>query len=150
MTRAIALTFALAACSQQPVQQNAVAVPEPTAPTPAASATPVPTPTARGFPPVTELPKGLVGTWTADPAGKCTPGTELRIVVEPGRIRFYESEARITAITQVDPHSWGIDAEVAGEGGTERRSFDLNLNEDGSMTRVQAPIPDITYTRCKG
>ncbi|MHA6722766.1 hypothetical protein [Sphingomonas sp. RS2018] len=140
MRCALVLLLALAGCSQQPVAQNE-ATPAPVG-TPAVVATPTATPAAA-------LPPGMIGTWTADPAKRCEAGTPLRIVITADTIRFYESVARITAVTQVDPHSWGIDAEVTGEGQTERRSFDLNLNEDGTLTRVEVPISDITYSRCK-
>ena len=131
----------LAGCSQQPAADSAP-VGNVTAPMPVAAPSP-------SVAPATTLPAPLLGTWTADPAKRCTPGTELRIEVRADQIRFYESVARVTGVTQVDPHSWGIDATVTGEGETRNRSFDLNLNEDGTLTRVEAPIPDITYTRCE-
>ncbi len=141
MIRSLPLILALAACSPDDA---------PTAKqTPVVTSAPTPRTSASSFPPVADLPRGLIGTWTADPAGRCTPGSEGRIVVEPKAVRFYESEARITTIAQVDPHSWSIDADVTGEGETRRSRFTLNLNEDGSLTRVEAPFPEITYTRCK-
>lgn len=131
----------LAGCSEQPAADSA---PLENVTAPSAVAAPSPAIT-----PATTLPAPLIGTWTADPAKRCTPGTELRIEVRADEIRFHESVARVTGVTQVDPHSWGIDATVTGEGETRERSFDLNLNEDGTLTRVEAPIPDITYTRCE-
>ncbi|MFD1786367.1 hypothetical protein ACFSC3_02160 [Sphingomonas floccifaciens] len=122
------------------------------APTPAPQPTPTPSATASvaASAPIADIiPEPLRGLWTADAAGRCTLGTELRIAIEPKRIRFHESDARVTHVTQVGPYSWGIDADVTGEGETRRVSFDLNLGGDGTLTRVEAPIPDITYTRCK-
>ncbi len=150
MIRIVAVLGALAGltgCSPEaptPAPTEPVATPSPKTTAPAAAPTTAITPTK-----ATTLPAPLVGIWTADPAGRCTPGTELRIDVRANQIRFYESVARVTGVTQVDPHSWGIDATVTGEGETRQRSFDLNLTEDGTMTRVEAPIPDITYTRCE-
>lgn len=136
---------ALAACSQVvPPQNDAATIPDADV-----VERPTPRPTRSGFPALTELPRGLIGVWTADAAGRCAPGTELRIDVVADRVRFHETEARIVAIEQVDPHSWAINAEATGEGETRRMSFTYNLNEDGSLTRVEAPFPDITYTRCK-
>lgn len=133
----IAACFGLTGCSSEapaPAEPVATASPEAPAAAPTTAVT---------------LPASLVGIWTADPDRRCTRATELRIEIRTDEIRFYESVARVTGVTQVDPHSWGIDATVTGEGETRRRSFDLNLNEDSTLTRVEAPIPDITYTRCE-
>ena len=138
---ALAALLAAGGCSEPaenvPAVENAAPVGDPTPVV--ASSSPAST---------TTLPQPLLGAWTSDKTGDCTSDNELRIDIAADRIDYHESRATITSVTQVDPHSWGIDADLSGEGESWKKSFDLNLNEDGSMTRVEAPIPDITYTRC--
>lgn len=143
MTRvAILLALLTAACSGDPAAENRAE--------PVARTTPARSPTATTFAPQTDrLPKPLLGTWTADPSGRCTPATELRIVVAPAEIRFYESVARVLSVTQTDPHRWQVIAETVGEGETRRQDFAFYLGELGGLTRVQPPAPDLTYQRCK-
>jgi hypothetical protein len=100
--------------------------------------------------PTRKLPAEFVGVWTADKAGNCAPGTELRIEIAPDRITFHESVAKVESVVATWPEGYGVDVRMTGEGQTERRSFDLIPRKDGSLTRSEAPYPDITYTRCKG
>lgn len=100
--------------------------------------------------PATRLPQPLLGAWTADKTGNCAADNELRIDIAPARIDYHESRARVTRVTPVGERSWGVDAEFSGEGEAWTRSFDLNLSADGrTLTRVEAPVADITYTRCE-
>ena len=67
------------------------------------------------------------------------------------RIRLYESVAELTRLTRLADGTLGVDAVVSGEWEREERSFDLKLLDGGKrLLKVSAPIPDITYTRCKG
>ncbi len=100
-------------------------------------------------PPTRTLPAELLGTWTADKRGDCAPGNPLRIEVTPTQITYHESVARIESAQKTWPEGYGIDAQVTGEGQTERRSFDLIPRAADTLTRVEAPYADIVYTRCK-
>ncbi|WP_294339962.1 hypothetical protein [uncultured Sphingomonas sp.] len=99
--------------------------------------------------PTKTLPAELIGTWTADRSGGCAPGNLMRIEITPTEIRYHESVARIESVVKTWPEGYGVDAQVTGEGQTERRSFDLIPRVNGTLIRSEAPYPDITYTRCK-
>lgn len=150
---ALGLAAMLVACSAPQANEQTPADPVANADAgiqaPTANGAVPPLPTAAATPTKT-LPVELTGTWTADTTGDCAAGNPLRIEVTPTRIRYHESVATIQSAVKTWPEGYGVDADVTGEGQTERRSFDLIPRADGTLTRSEAPYPDVTYTRCKG
>lgn len=78
-------------------------------------------------PPPAVIPDRFIGTWDAS-AAACrakTPG-EMRLVIEPGLMRFYESLVKVQEVQPVaEGQAVDVDATSTGEGVMESRRYRL-------------------------
>ena len=131
--------LALAACERQAADEASNAS---SADVGVAPASPAAAPTSTAM-----LPERIVGMWAVR-AADCAGGA-TRVAIERGRLRFHESVATVTSVVDEGRGTVGVDVRQTGEGRSERRSWDLTLSDSGrTLTRVEAPYPDIVYTRC--
>lgn len=132
----------VAACSQEPVRDNAIQtnVQEAEPVSPSDPVAPTATPAAA----TDTIPAPFQGDWSAK-AADCGTGSDVtRLTIAPGELRFYESSASVTAVTGTRQEIQ-VAARYSGEGETweETRTFTLStdgnsLTSDG-MTRVRCP-----------
>lgn len=78
-------------------------------------------------PPPALIPDRFIGTWdqSASACAAKTPG-EMRLVIEPGLMRFYESLVKVQEVHPVaEQEAVDVDATSTGEGVTESRRYRL-------------------------
>ncbi|MBB5697482.1 hypothetical protein [Sphingomonas yantingensis] len=154
---AVALSLLLAACGSAGDDSESnlsVAVPEasPTsepvtepAETPAPEPSPMETPAATGA--LTAIPVEWQGVW----AGRdgCARSATMRLSVVPDRLVFYEAEGVASEIERRAPREIALKLAMSGEGEAWERRAVLTLSEDGErLTRAEAGMDAVTYTRC--
>jgi hypothetical protein len=124
------LGFALAGCSPQD-DPAAQASDVPTQATPAAAeptSSPTPAPTA----PTTAatIPAAFHGTWD-NASADCEPATDARLTIAGDRLRFYESEGKVTRVEVDSPTRIVVSADLSGEGESWTNSYLFELRDDG-------------------
>ena len=149
-----AAALLLAACSSgsEPAANETSAAaktdPELTA---AASATPTATPS----PVADAIPAAAQGRWGLVPADCTSTKGDAKglLVVEPKRIKFYESVAKLGAISESNPTRLRANFAFSGEGMEWQQDMVLDV-QDGGKTLIRreygdeaAPGP-FKYTRC--
>lgn len=162
----LAACLLLAACGDAEPEQNvSIEVPAPATPspqpspepTPSSEPTPTPTPTATPEADETAAATGVVdaipqpwrGTWSGG-RGSCDRGSELRLVVGADRLTFYESEGEANRIERLTEREVQVDLTMTGEGETWNRRVTLSLSDDRQrLTRSEAGMPAVTYTKCR-
>ncbi|WP_066476559.1 MULTISPECIES: hypothetical protein [unclassified Sphingomonas] len=72
------------------------------------------------------IPTPYLGTWDRDASACAAPFSEMRLVIDSARLRFYESVAEVQRVTPVAAGG-GIDvaAVVSGEGMTNETTYRL-------------------------
>lgn len=74
------------------------------------------------------------------------PG-EMRLVVEAGQIRFYESVGRVVRVIPMSNGAIDIETVSVGEGLTEQRRYRLMMGDDGRLTVIVGGS-EATRVRC--
>lgn len=121
----LAAVLMLGACGADPEPETNTAVFDGRRPVPAATSSPAA---------LDAVPVRFVGTWDEDAAACRAPTAgEMRLVVAPGSLRFYEAEARVQAIDDAADGAIDIDAVTTGEGITEQRRYRLALAPGGAI-----------------
>jgi hypothetical protein len=149
-----ALPLALAGCGPSP-DRGAEAPPAPgdtdvpegnvareTPPAPAASS-----PAQPSAPPAPALPARFLGAWDRSAAACAGRGSEMRLVVEPGRLRFHESVARVEAVRETGNGVVEADLAFQGEGESWSETRSLRLLADDRLA-VEAAGPPAERVRC--
>ncbi len=93
------------------------------------------------------LPARFLGTWDQSAAACAGSGSEMRLVVEPGRLRFHESVARIEAIRETDGGHVEVDLAFQGEGESWRETRTLRRTAEDRLA-VEAAGPPAERVRC--
>lgn len=94
--------------------------------------------------PATVIPAAFHGRW----ARNCAKPAETTLTVEPGRVRFYESEGRVTALKAVSPREVEVTGAFAGEGETWNETHRLALSADGKTLTVTTRGTAFERYRC--
>lgn len=118
-----------------PPLNQAVAEPEPAAATTGAAAA---------------LPASLVGRWGLTP-GDCTSArgdAKGLLVISPGELRFYESQAMPTADVQGDATSANGTFRFTGEGQNWAKYESLQLQKTMLVRTESNPTASFTYAKC--
>jgi hypothetical protein len=102
--------------------------------------------------PLTVIPAAFHGQWGMVPAD-CTStrgDNKGLITVEADGIRFYESRATLTKVTQNAPENFTGDFKFTGEGQTWTKPQNLKLaGSSNSLIRSESdPAMSFTYKRC--
>lgn len=150
----IAAALCLVACGRagEDSERN-VAVATPAAsPTPASTPEPDETPEPEATPaaatgPIEAIPVEWQGTW----AGRdgCARSATMRLRVASDRLVFYEAEGVAREIERRAPREIALKLAMSGEGEAWERRAVLTLSEDGErLTRTEAGMDPVTYTRC--
>lgn len=125
----------LAACSSEPDEaQNALPANEMVAEIPTAE-------------PLPAIPERFQGTYDRNAVACGADTGEMRLVVEPQRMQFYESVGRVTRVMPRDDGAIDVDVVSTGEGVTEQRQYRLSMAEGGRLT-VVASGAESTRVRC--
>ena len=94
--------------------------------------------------PLTTLPKSFVGTWNTDLADCGTGNNDSELMVTPGVIRFYESNATVERVT-VSGHTATVSAKLTSdEGADENTIIKMTLGADGDTLTMG----DMVRNRC--
>lgn len=163
MTRTLTLgwTFALplllAACGRPDAvahnEQDAAALP---APTSAATPSPTDAPPATSTKPApvagvgSAIPSALHGRWGLTPADCTSTRGDAKglLVVEPGRLVFYESRAVPSPGVQTSPNSVSGNFAFTGEGQEWTKYETLELQDTKLVRTERDPLASFTYVRC--
>ena len=133
-----------------------------TSASPIPSATPLPAPSseptlytlpnvpaddvARNRPTLTAIPASYLGEWDYV-EGSCAPGSDLRMVVRPGSIGFYESRGEVTAVRRTR-EGLVVSLAMDGEGESWEEEFSLRLAGGRERLAVtSSSYPDRTTMR---
>lgn len=117
-----------------------------------AEASPAPVPAAT--PTVAAIPMAFHGRWGMVP-NDCDPARDDAkglIEIDSSSLKFYESRARLTEVTQDAPENFTGTFAFSGEGETWTRSENLKLTgSSNTLTRTETgdePATVVTYKRC--
>ena len=102
--------------------------------------------TAEAPPPA--LAERFLGSWDVSAAACAGPPGEMRLAVEPGRLRFHESVARVEAVRPAGAESVEVDLAFAGEGESWRETRTIRLLPDNRLA-VDAAGPPAERVRCE-
>lgn len=98
---------------------------------------------------VAEIPTQFRGRW-ASSTRHCTQGGESVLVIERGRVHFYESNGKILAIRQPTPLRIELDLELTGEGSMWRDTITFELSQDlRTLTDPTRQDPDHRFPRMR-
>ncbi len=129
----------VAACSQEPVRDNAAQNVTQEAEPPRQTKPVAPSPTTAAT-----IPAAFQGAWSAN-AADCGKGSDVtRLTIAPNELRFYESSAAVTSVSGTGPQI-KVSARYTGEGETWEATRTFALSEDGDtltldgMPRVRCP-----------
>lgn len=131
-----------------------MATPAPEAPSPDDStiespeAEPAPRKVAEPPPPAAAIPARFLGTWDSSAAACAGPPGEMRLVVEPDRLRFHESVARVEVIRPAGEDRVEADLAFQGEGERWRETRAMRLISGGRLA-VDAAGPPAERVRCE-
>lgn len=88
-----------------------------------------------------EMPVAFQGAWDVNLETGCSSLSDGRIVVEPTRLKFYESTGKIVDISAQGPSELLVTTEMSGEGETWTKAHRLQLSAGGGevLTVNEAP-----------
>lgn len=113
-------------------------------------ASPAPVPAAT--PTVSEIPMAFHGRWGMVPAD-CDPARDDAkglIEIDASSLKFYESRARLTEVTQNAPENFTGTFAFSGEGQEWTRSEKLQLTGSSNTLIRSSDGEDYRYTKCPG
>lgn len=119
----------LAACSDGGEQDAAPPAPEPVA---EAGSDP-------GADMLEAMPAEFRGRWDFALEDCADDASEMRLVIEPTEVRYYESSAELTAIARTGERSLAAEHRFAGEGEEWTETLGYELNEAGDRLSVTTP-----------
>ncbi|MGZ8346684.1 MAG: hypothetical protein ACXWUP_06180 [Allosphingosinicella sp.] len=90
----------------------------------------------------------FVGRWDAGTAACAGAPGEMRIEIEPDRIRFHESVARVEAARPGEGDGVELDLAFEGEGETWRETRTLRLLP-GDLLEIEVGGASVTRVRCQ-
>lgn len=94
----------------------------------------------------TTLPAPFAGTWDASPEVCGWDYSDMRLVVDAGNMRFWESDGSPTTIEQDGVNAIIVAADFSGEGETWTRKLRMALADAGETLMID----DVKRVRCKG
>lgn len=106
-------------------------------------------PAAPAAPPAA-IPAAFLGRWDANDAACAGPGSELRLVVAPDSLHFYESRARIEAVRPQGADAVTLDLAFEGEGERWAETRTLRLGLDGRLVVDARGGGTVHRVRCDG
>lgn len=102
--------------------------------------------------PALAFPPAFLGRWgvveaDCDVARQDNKGL---LVVEPAALRFYESRAKLTAITDATQHKFTADLDFSGEGQKwkTRETYELVAGNTAILRTMPSPRETLRYKRC--
>ena len=94
------------------------------------------------------VPAAFQGEWNMNVAHCGTGVNDSRLVIESGRITFYESSGPIRQVTVHAPNEVSLTAELTGEGETFTQTHRYRLSEDESALTDLGDGAALTRQRC--
>lgn len=94
-----------------------------------------------------ELPAPFRGRWDASESACAGRGSEMRLTIEPGQMRFHESVARVERVRAFSQGVAEVDLAFSGEGQSWTETRTLRLLSDGRLS-VEAGGGSAVRTRC--
>jgi len=94
------------------------------------------------------IPPGFTGRWTGLDVRCDDRGSDLRLAITPGKLRFYESVGTVTSVKSTGDRGIVVAAAYQGEGQSWKRSQKLTLSADGTLLTILADGTAITRKRC--
>lgn len=95
------------------------------------------------------VPARFQGAWSASPKPCGDETDDSRLVIEPARIRFYESGGAIAAVVTKGESDLALIAELSGEGETWLAYTHFRLSADGkTLTDVTDESTPMARHRC--
>lgn len=94
------------------------------------------------------IPAGFTGRWTGIDVRCDDRGSDMRLAITPGKLRFYESVGTITSVKSTGDRGIVVAAAYQGEGQSWKRSQKLTLSADGTLLTILADGTAITRKRC--
>lgn len=87
----------------------------------------------------TSIPNQFLGRWGGSIQSCADPGADdLTLVVDPGRMRFWESSGRVLAAATDGPLKLALLMEFSGEGETWLEALEFQLSPDRSRLNAVA------------
>jgi hypothetical protein len=98
----------------------------------------------------TSIPDQFIGRWGGSLQSCADPGADdLRLDVEPGRMRFWESTGRVLAVATDGPLKLALLMEFSGEGETWLEALEFQLSQDrGKLSTVTSRRNVASRVRC--
>jgi hypothetical protein len=90
------------------------------------------------------IPAAFRGEWNANVEHCGTGLSDSRLRVEPGRLRFYESDAQVSRVSVTNARAALVEASFSGEGQTWRDTVNMVLSRSGN----DLTIDGLTRHRC--
>lgn len=108
-----------------------------------------PIPTPPPLPRLVQIPPAYLGEWNMDRAACGTGLNDSRLVLEPTRVRFYESVGDVSRVRIVPGGALEVTARFRGEGETWTDADRFVLSADGERLTSPAPSgPGLVRRRC--
>lgn len=104
-----------------------------------------------GVPPQADthaIPAAFFGEWNMEPAACGTGLNDSRLVIEPARIRFYESVGEIERVAADGADRIAITARMSGEGETWRDSYRFRIDGPNRLVQEGPSGPPTVRQRC--
>ena len=126
---------------------------DPPAPAPAAApaaapaSSPPAAPPAEAEPPAV-IPAAFLGEWNMVREDCGTSRNDSRLVVEPGRIAWWESSGPVTAVRVRAEGDIEVTARLSGEGETWESATRFRLEEADTLVSTDASGGSLTRKRC--
>ncbi|WNO54885.1 hypothetical protein [Stakelama saccharophila] len=79
------------------------------------------------------IPERFLGEWDSSEEACRDESSEMRLVVQPQHLQFYEGSARVRSVGPAGGDGIAVAATLDAEGMTEERRFDLALEPDGRL-----------------
>ena len=83
------------------------------------------------------IPEAFVGEWNASVRDCGTGSSDMRLRIDPARLRFHESQGAVVSVIRHDSRSVSVSARYVGEGQAWDRSDRLTLSKTGDTLTVQ-------------
>lgn len=98
--------------------------------------------------PVAVIPEAFHGEWDTDAAACKRSGSETRLVVAGGTMRFHESVALVRKVEVVSEETLDVTAEYRGEGQVWQNERRLTLGKGGKALTVAGEGSTLVRRRC--
>ena len=96
------------------------------------------------------IPERFRGAWAINPADCSSGAGQTRIRIGDRSVVFYESTAKVKAVTDENQQTATLDAELTGEGASTPQMQKMTLSPDGKTLIYVRGKDEFRYGKCAG